>query len=73
MVDEGFYEEPEYASEGGSMGETFGKLGSAGGAIFLLYQLIGFFTTCYERMSFRNRLLKRLYFARANDGEELFP
>ena len=54
------------------MGETLGKFGSAGGAIFLLYQLIGFFTTFYERMSFRNRLFKRLYFARINDGSEIF-
>ena len=54
------------------MGETLGKFGSAGGAVFLLYQLIAFFTTCYERISFRNRLLKRLYFARINDGEEIF-
>lgn len=54
------------------MGESLGKFGSAGGAVFLLYQLIAFFTTIYERISFRNRLLKRLYFARINDGTEFF-
>ena len=34
--DEGFYE-PEVVDVGPSLGETLGKFGSAGGAIFLLY------------------------------------
>ena len=48
------------------------KIGSVGGTIFLLYTVFEYAVSSYSRVSFRNRLLKRLYFARVNKPNKLF-
>ena len=49
------------------------KIGSVGGTIFLLYTVFEYAVNSYSRVSFRNRLLKRLYFARVvNKPNKLF-
>ena len=42
------------------------KIGSVGGTIFLLHTIFEFIVTSYSRFSFKNRMIKRLYFGRVS-------
>ena len=48
------------------------KIGSVGGTLFLLYNVLEYIAHCYSRFSYRNRLMKRLYFARSTSDKKLF-
>ena len=48
------------------------KIGSVGGTLFLLHSVFEYLVNCYSRFSYRNRLMKRLYFARVSSDNKLF-
>ena len=53
-----------------SFKEFVDKIGTVGGTLFLLYTIFEFFVSFCSRCSYRNRLIKRLYFARVNINGE---